>query len=755
MSYYIGYSKKSSLYITIPSFLSVIINIIFILHYAFKNYLSKYKVKMSSLEKILLYLTVFECMISFCWFLSGVLFETEKELIDKKNKCKVLGLFQTFFYLFDWILSNYALSHLKNMLFNPINYILKSKKKIRLYLLISGLISFVIALVCYLTDIVGKSPMLTCFLSLDIYYDDDNSKAKQIIGLITVGLICFIPIFNLFYGFVQIGITCLSKSYQDDLENKKIFADNSLNLLIYFIMTFLLSSLYLLDFIKDGDIQDNQTYKNYYFAISILVCIAPLIVGAFRFYQTKILKVFFKAIKKKCCQKRTRQSRDSLLSNFTSISSFEEFESEAIKKFVMNIYIAVCFCLEKNNDKNYLNYDDLTEEMNNETIKYEITKLKIMDELKNGILIKDNLLSLREEFSISCVEFAPSLFKYLRHLDGISEDIIVKSMLPMNNKIGITETEGRGGSFFVNSDDNEFILKTITVEEMEILRKLLLNKMVKYFHENNDSIISRIYGVYKISIHSGLFKEDQIYFILMKNVIGSFADNVICKYDLKGSKLDRKVKYENVDTKVMKDINFNEAEQVFLLSKKNAQKLIDIATKDANFFCSSGIMDYSLLVAKISLNNEEVQFLFGKDHRKRTEREFLKMAGRERQTLSTNDLMGINKNNVTIDDESDRKISFSNLRFADSKIESLKKYFFPSLQGDVLYILSIIDFFQLYNLQKTLETKYKKWTKRVSVRNISSVPPEEYRDRFINFIKNITDSEKLIKDMYAPKSQND
>ena len=421
----------------------------------------------------------------------------------------------------------------------------------------------------------------------------------------------------------------------------------------------------------------------------------------------------------------------------------------------MNIYIAVCFCLEKNNDKNYLNYDDLTEEMNNETIKYEITKIKIMDELKNGILIKDNLLSLREEFSISCVEFAPSLFKYLRHLDGISEDIIVKSMLPMNNKIGITETEGRGGSFFVNSDDNEFILKTITVEEMEILRKLLLNKMVKYFHENNDSIISRIYGVYKISIHSGLFKEDQIYFILMKNVIGSFADNVICKYDLKGSKLDRKVKYENVDTKVMKDINFNEAEQVFLLSKNNAQKLIDIATKDANFFCSSGIMDYSLLVAKISLNNEEVQFLFGKDHRKRTEREFLKMAGRERQTLSANDLIGINKNNVTIDDESDRKISFSNLRFADSKIESLKKYFFPSLQGDVLYILSIIDFFQLYNLQKTLETKYKKWTKRVSVRNISSVPPEEYRDRFINFIKNITDSEKLIKDMYAPKSQND
>ena len=89
-------------------------------------------------------------------------------------------------------------------------------------------------------------------------------------------------------------------------------------------------------------------------------------------------------------------------------------------------------------------------------------------------MINDRLVKLREDFSISCVEFAPKIFKFIRKIDGVSEESIVNSMLTMNNKTGINETEGRGGSFFVNSDDREFIIKTITFEEMELRRKLLL-----------------------------------------------------------------------------------------------------------------------------------------------------------------------------------------------------------------------------------------------------------------------------------------
>ena len=296
-------------------------------------------------------------------------------------------------------------------------------------------------------------------------------------------------------------------------------------------------------------------------------------------------------------------------------------------------------------------------------------------------------------------------------------------------------------------------MKTITESEFKIMLKLLQNKMVDYFRTNNNSLICRIYGVYKISLQTGIIKNDEIYFILMKNVIGSFYDNLLCKYDLKGSRLNRKVQYENVDKNVLKDINFNEVEEVFLLNKSDSKKLLDIVEKDSNFLCSSGIMDYSLLVAKISLNNYEINSLFGKNHRRATETQFLQMIGQERMTVDNSNLMRESKeinNKVEITDVDNDKI-----RFKEGNIASLKKYMFPSLKGDVVYIMSIIDYFQIFNLQKNLENKYKKFKTGVKKEEISSIPPDEYKDRFIEFVKQKTDSEQYLRQIYAPKNKND
>ena len=424
----------------------------------------------------------------------------------------------------------------------------------------------------------------------------------------------------------------------------------------------------------------------------------------------------------------------------------------------MNFYISVCFCLEKNLFGSYLLYKDLNDDSINETNKYKISQEIITKELPGGELIKDTMVNSRENFEILCVEYAPKIFSYLRQLDKVPEEMIITSMLPMNNKSGIKETEGKGGSFFINSDDYEFIMKTITESEFKIMVKLLQNKMVDYFRTNNNSLICRIYGVYKISLQTGIIKNDEIYFILMKNVIGSFYDNLLCKYDLKGSRLNRKVQYENVDKKVLKDINFNEVEEIFLLNKSDSKKLLDIVEKDSNFLCSSGIMDYSLLVAKISLNNYEINSLFGKNHRRATETQFLQMIGQERMTVDNSNLMRESKeiNNKVEEKEEITDVDNDKIRFKEGNIASLKKYMFPSLKGDVVYIMSIIDYFQIFNLQKNLENKYKKFKTGVKKEEISSIPPDEYKDRFIEFVKQKTDSEQYLRQIYDhPKNKND
>ena len=237
----------------------------------------------------------------------------------------------------------------------------------------------------------------------------------------------------------------------------------------------------------------------------------------------------------------------------------------------------------------------------------------------------------------------------------------------------------------------------------------------------------------------------------MKNVIGSFNENLICKYDLKGSSLNRKVKLGEYVQNVMKDNNFRDIEQVLLINKTYAQKLLDISTKDAIFFSSVGIMDYSLLVAKLSLNKYEISALFGKYHRKNSEIEYFSMLGIERETLNKDD------SNEEDEDEDilNKTNNFKKIRYKNDKLEPLKKYFFPSLKGDVLYIIAIIDFFQQYNLNKVLETKFKLLKSGVKERDISSVPPEKYKDRFIEFVKSITDIENYVKGLNNSNNKNE
>ena len=58
-------------------------------------------------------------------------------------------------------------------------------------------------------------------------------------------------------------------------------------------------------------------------------------------------------------------------------------------------------------------------------------------------------------------------------------------------------------------------------------------------------------------------------------------------------------------------------------------------------------------------------------------------------------------------------------------------------------------------LHKKLETKYKQFAKGVDAKCISSVPPEDYKDRFIEFIKQKTDCEKYLKEIYDSTNKND
>ena len=97
---------------------------------------------------------------------------------------------------------------------------------------------------------------------------------------------------------------------------------------------------------------------------------------------------------------------------------------------------------------------------------------------------------------------APDVFAYLRHLDGVTEDVIKKSLSPEANfqavfKAG--ESQGKSGSFFFFSQDKNFIIKTMTDSDLSTFKKLF-KEYVEHVDANHHSLLARIYGIYTVKM---------------------------------------------------------------------------------------------------------------------------------------------------------------------------------------------------------------------------------------------------------------
>jgi hypothetical protein len=67
---------------------------------------------------------------------------------------------------------------------------------------------------------------------------------------------------------------------------------------------------------------------------------------------------------------------------------------------------------------------------------------------------------------------------------------------------------------------------------------------------------------------------------------------------------------------------------------------------------------------------------------------------------------------------------------------------YRSYYQNIVYLVSIIDYFQVYNFFKYLETNFKFFVSSKNKLGISCVPPHIYLDRFIKYINMITDMNK-------------
>merc|ERR1711920_606805 len=220
----------------------------------------------------------------------------------------------------------------------------------------------------------------------------------------------------------------------------------------------------------------------------------------------------------------------------------------------------------------------------------------------------------RKKKGIKFWSYAPHTFQCIRECFGIDSDEYAE-MFSATTKERFSE--GASGAFMFFTSDERMIVKTMSLEECNFLRKIA-PFYASYLMANPQSLLTKFYGCHAISLFGKTY-----YFVVMENLFYNTED-IHQRFDIKGSWEDRNAKQPKIGGKVhcrfcnaaytfgakrhqecSNSMRYHEPNIILkdndLLAKiriepQEANRLYNQIVSDSNFLCKHGIMDYSLLI---------------------------------------------------------------------------------------------------------------------------------------------------------------
>ena len=710
----------------------------------------------NSMRKLFQILPLFDCITSIYWIISSFYFIQAKDIKNDIDFCSGMSFFYFICFTFQFAMINCILIHFRKINLNPLYGILKPNRNVIIYIIISIIIGILVGLLSVYFKVIGRSPMNTCFIntSKNFYH----------------GFFFLIPIVFILLAIIQIIIDlCCRGMFITDKGIRKIYKKNSLYVFIFCILHIPMIVLFLRTIIEEKGVVEisDEDYEIYSFSISLLTSMIPLITGLLRYFQglTKI-ECINDLLRRKTITKirytRTftnsirikRESGDNNQNLSLEQDPFEWLENHVMECFMRDILIGIAVGLKQS--KKYGNeilLQDVGDSMEFEN--YDIN-FKTLEKYE----LNDDYINKSEYLNIKIINYAPKSFAYLRQIENINIDKMIESFLPQNNRQGLSKSQGKSGSFFISTDDNKYMIKSLKSDEIDLIRNGFLRKYINHIDKtNNKSLLCRLYGMFNIIMAQG----DEILIIVMRNVIGDLKENTVVKFDLKGSTYKRKADFDvtNLNNEVMKDLNFNEIEKNIMIGKESINQLRNIINHDSQFLCDSELMDYSLFLVKITLSKEEAQNIFGKNYNQNQDKAIKELFSSQMSSdnNNSNNIDNNNYNDKPDNNDNNENGEIESLKIDDIKgrfsckgnihdIRHYKQYLYPSLNRGTGYIISIIDYFQYFNFFKVMEagiiSKFKTGLKKKDNNTISCVDPKSYSERFIKYVYQLTDISQIL-----------
>ncbi|KAM6452739.1 phosphatidylinositol 5-phosphate 4-kinase type-2 alpha isoform 1-T1 [Liasis olivaceus] len=354
----------------------------------------------------------------------------------------------------------------------------------------------------------------------------------------------------------------------------------------------------------------------------------------------------------------------------------------------------------------------------NELSHVQIPVMLMPDDFKAYSKIKvDNHLFNKENMPshFKFKEYCPMVFRNLRERFGIDDQDFQNSLTrscPLAN-----DSPARSGARFHSSYDKRYVIKTITSEDVAEMHNIL-KKYHQYIVEcHGNTLLPQFLGMYRLTV-DGV----EVYMIVTRNVF-SHRLSVYRKYDLKGSTVAREAsdKEKAKELPTFKDNDFINDGQKIYIDEANKKMFLEKLKKDVEFLAQLKLMDYSLLVGIHDVERAEQEEVECEEN---DEDEGESDGAHPIGTPPDSPGNTLNSLQPLAPGEFDPTIDVYGIKCHENAARK------------EVYFMAIIDILTHYDARKKA-AHAAKTVKHGAGAEISTVNPEQYSKRFLDFIANI------------------
>ncbi|KAM9115265.1 phosphatidylinositol 5-phosphate 4-kinase type-2 gamma isoform 1-T1 [Pangshura tecta] len=311
-------------------------------------------------------------------------------------------------------------------------------------------------------------------------------------------------------------------------------------------------------------------------------------------------------------------------------------------------------------------------------------------------------------------EYCPQVFRNLRERFGIDDQ---------DYQVSLTRSpphyEGEGSDRrFLTSYDRTLVIKEISSEDVADVHSLLSHYHQYVVKCHGVTLLPQFLGMYRLSVDS-----EETYMLVMRNVF-SHRLAVHRKYDLKGSLVSREAsdKEKGKELPTLKDVDFLHMSQKVYVDEGQKGDFMEKLKRDVEFLVQLKIMDYSLLLGIHDVLRAEQE----EDEDLREEEE------------EGEDVVAVGSYGTSPEGIGGYLNSYKPLGPGEFD-PYVDVYAIKSAEGGPqpeVYFMGLIDILTQYDAKKKA-AHAAKTVKHGAGAEISTVHPEQYAKRFLDFVTNI------------------